>query len=169
MIIRLLVVALVTGAVLGGGAGAGAAKRHNPVVTPASGGPLTTFVVRYRVPRGLHLGDPTYERNGREEYVARVVGRSGVGCGGRAREFPARQVARKRGQVVTFRIRAPATGWCEGRTRVKLRRNYVWLDNVEDCSSTELPDAGSTQCEYYDVEMDGHDALGSFYLKVGAS
>jgi hypothetical protein len=52
---------------------------------------------------------------------------------------------------------------------VKLRRNYVSRESVEDCSSTELPEAGSTQCEDRDVESDGHDALRSFYLKVHAA
>jgi hypothetical protein len=141
-------------------------KQRNPIVTPRVGDSQTTFVVRYRVPRGLHRGAPTHTRNGDEEYVAHVVKRRGRGCGGIADEFPARQIARKRGQRVTFRVRAPASGWCGGRTRVQIRRNYYYLYTEEDCSSTELPDAGSTQCEDRDVEGYGHERVGGFRVRV---
>jgi hypothetical protein len=161
----LLACAAISSLVAGGGASA-AGKRRNPVVTPTAGDGQTIFVVHFRVPRGLHLGAPTDRLNGNEEYVARVVERHGVGCGGGAREYRARQVARKRGQIVTFHVRPPAPGWCDGRTRVQIRRNYDWLYTEEDCSSTELPDAGSTQCEDREVEGSDHERVGGFHVRV---
>jgi hypothetical protein len=153
-------------AVVGGGGAVAAGKGRNPVVTPNSGHAKTVFVVRYRVPRGLHLGAPTNRLDGYEEYVAHVAARRGAGCGGMEREYRARQIARKRGQTVTFRVRPPASGWCAGRTRVQIRINYDWIYTEEDCSSTELPDAGSTQCEDITVKGSDHVRVGGFRVRV---
>jgi hypothetical protein len=161
----LLTGSLVVVVAAGGGASA-VGKGRNPVVSPATGNAKTVFVVRYRVPRGLHRGQATREQDGDEQYVAHVLSRRGKHCGGYTDEYPARQIARRRGQVVTFRVKPPDFGWCGGRTRVQIRRNYTWVDTEEDCSSTYLPDAGSTQCEDRYVDRFGHDRVAGFRVRV---